>query len=146
MVKKTTAATIEREMAEERWCDKVDREAGEKLEALLALPLDDGFMSTGECFEPWSLFPCVYGSYSGDFDKCAIDALTELVEGKKRRSDLGAEMFREMLCNAHLCDYGTSPRVCFPTREFLELLPVLLEKWKAHSLAYWGQDVTLEKQ
>ena len=128
-------------MAEESWSERVDREAGEKLAALLALPLNDGCMSDGEYFDPWSLFPALYGTYCGSFDKSAIEVLTELAKGEWKRSDLGAEMFREMLCTAHLCDYGSSPRVCFPTREFRELLPAFIEKWKAYSLAHWGEPV-----
>jgi hypothetical protein len=122
----------------EGWYAKKEREAAEKLVAMLALPINDGYMSTGEYFDPWSLFPCVYGSYGGDFDRCAIDVLTEIKDKEKRRRDLGAEMFREMLCNASLCTYGTSPRVCFATMEFEPLLPDFIEKWKQHCLFQWA--------
>ena len=87
-------------------------------------------------FDPWEAFP-LYGSYSDDFDKCAIDVLQEIRIKKKNRDDLGAEMFREILCSADLCDYGTSPRVCFANKEFMEILDELIEKWKAYSAAWW---------
>lgn len=129
-------------MPEELWCQKAEREAVENLQALLALPLpEDEHDQHNGTFDPWRLFPCLYGSYSGDFDRCAIEVLTELVERKCVRDDLGAHMFREMLCTAHLCDYGTSPRVCFPTERFRPLVQTLLEKWKAYSLIVWGDDV-----
>jgi hypothetical protein len=129
-------------MTDELPCDKADREAAENLAALLALPFpEDGFDRHDGTFDPWCLFPSLYGSYSGEFDRCAIEVLTELSQSKWVRSDLGAEMFREMLCTASLCDYGTSPRVCFPTKDFRPLVPVLLEKWKAYSLIVWGEDV-----
>ncbi len=129
-------------LPEELWCQKVDREAAEELQAMLALPNDEqGYMSEGESFDPWDLFPLLYGSYCGSFVRCAIEVLSELKDGEKRRDDLGAEMFREMLCNKHLCDYGTSPRVCFPTSNFRPLLVPLIEKWKAYSLVKWRQDV-----
>lgn len=92
-----------------------------------------------DAFDPWEdLFPAIYGSYSSDFDECAIDVLKEVLSGKKVRDDLGAEMFREMLCRADLCGYGTSPRVCFPTGAFRPLLPVLIEKWTAYSAVAWA--------
>ena len=127
---------------EEPWYMKVEREAAEKVEALLKLPIDElQLMSTGESFDPWSLFPCLYGTYSSDFDKCAIEVLTELIEKEKNRRDLGAEMFREMLCTAYLCNYGSSPRVCFPTERFKPLIQPLIEKWRAYALVIWGLDV-----
>lgn len=123
---------------EELWCQKVEREAGEKLAALMSLPTPESQddLGTEETFDPWSLFP-LYGSYDGTFDKCALDVLCEIRDGNKVRQDLGAEMFREMMCNLHLCSYGTSPRACFPTQEFRELLPAFIAKWEAYSLIVW---------
>ena len=130
---------------EELWCDKVDREAGEKLAALLALPMpenSDMLGIEGE-FCPWELFPSLYGSYSSEFDELAIEVLCNIRDGWKpdQRNDLAAEMFREMLCTAHLCDYGTSPRSCSPTTRFGELLPALIEKWTAYSRLAWGDEM-----
>lgn len=129
-------------MPEELWYAKAEREAVEKLQTLLDLPLpaDEHDQHDGT-FDPWRLFPSLYGSYSGEFDRCAIEVLTELSQKEAVRDDLGAHMFREMLCTAYLCDYGTSPRVCFPTKDFRPLVPALLEKWKAYSLIVWGEDV-----
>jgi len=88
-------------------------------------------------FDPWEIFPCLHGSYDSRFDECAIDVLTEVMNFDRKREDLGADMFREMLCNLNLCDYGTSPRVCFPTTAFKEVLPELIEKWKQHAELAW---------
>lgn len=122
------------------------REAGEALAALMAKPMPATEYDIGSCaddgsdlfFAPWSMFPLIYGSYSGEFDQCAIAVLKELRDHTKVRSDLGAEMFREMLCNLDLCSYGTSPRVCFPNSEFEALLPELIAKWEAFSAIQWG--------
>lgn len=114
-------------------------EAAAKVAEMISRPVAERIDQI-ECdvnFDPWDLFP-LYGTYSGDFDECAIDVLEELRSGKKVRRDLGAEMFRELLCHAELCDYGTSPRVCFPTQEFKALLPDFIEKWKAFSAAHWA--------
>jgi len=93
---------------------------------------------TPDVFDPWDLFPCLYGSYSKDFDDMALDVLRDIRAGDVRRDDLASQMFREMLCTANLCDYGTSPRVCFATEQFKEVLPALIEKWEAYSLVSWG--------
>ena len=118
---------------------RIEREAAERLEALLARPLsDDNQTIDGDDFDPWDMFP-VYGCYSSDFDACALDVLREMQSKTKVRDDLGAEMFREMLCKVGLCSYGTSPRVCFPTSRFEKLLPALIEKWEAYSAMMWGR-------
>lgn len=123
-----------------------EREAGQRVAAALALPLPDSEHMIGVegFFDPWDLFPNLYGSYDGDFDKMAIEVLSDLLGGTHNRTDLAAYMLREMLCKASLCDYGSSPRVCFPSQEFRELLPKLIEKWRAYSLINWGEDVTID--
>lgn len=118
---------------------KKQDEAAARVRAIVALPMpeDDNVGVDGE-FDPWAVFPALYGSYSSDFDECAIEVLTQLLsDGRNMRHDLGAEMLREMLCTSHLCDYGTSPRACFPTTQFREMLPALIEKWQAYSNLAW---------
>lgn len=132
-------------MRQESWIDNRNRKAAEKVEALLQRPLPThpyGLDDVEDPFDPWDLFPCLYGTYSGEFDQCAIEILNELRMGQFHRDDLGAYMFREMLCTADLCTYGTSPRTCFPTTEFRPLVSRLMVKWKAYSLVRWeGEDV-----
>lgn len=116
-------------------------EACTKLSALLDLPSipgGDEMFSDGECFEPWAMFPCVYGSYSSDFDDIAITVLTNIRDGTFGDDDLACEMFREMLCKVGLCDYGTSPRVCFATERFSPLLPRLIERWAEYRELKWN--------
>lgn len=132
----------------ELWCHRVEREAAERLTAELAKPDEgeEGLQDHGVCFDPWSLFPAVYGTYGGEFDACAIQVLMELErqnagDWSGARSDLGARMFREMLCTAHFCDYGTSPRACFWSHRYADLLPQLRERWQAFSLRCWGEQV-----
>lgn len=109
------------------------------LTSILDLPPvePDGLYNEGECFDPWHLFPSLYGSYSSAFDDMAIEVLSDIQGGTHNRSDLASEMFREMLCTAGLCDYGTSPRVCFPTPEFAKLLPRLIARWKEYAQIMW---------
>lgn len=116
-----------------------EREAAAFLEALLARPSipDDGAYSDGECFDPWDLFPALYGSYSKAFDDMAIEVLSDIRDGTWNRTDLASEMFREMLCTCGLCDYGSSPRVCFAATAFKEMLPRLIERWREYSAIQW---------
>jgi len=120
--------------------DQIEAQANQRLGAALTLPSisDDGLYSDGECFDPWDLFPCVYGSYSSAFDNMAIDVLIDLRDGTFNRDDLASEMFREMLCVAGYCDYGTSPRTCFPTSVFGDSLPRLIQRWQEYSNIRWG--------
>lgn len=114
--------------------------AAKSVQSLLSLPLPvtredcgaDGF------FDPWNLFPFLYGSYSSDFDAVAIKVLENLRDEAFEDESLPHEMFREMLCTAALCDYGSSPRVCFATSEFKSLLPQLIEAWKTYSKVWWA--------
>lgn len=70
---------------------------------------------------------------------CFVGACDVTINGVRRRDDLGADIFREMLCVSDLCSYGTSPRVCFPTQPFKALLPALIEKWRAYAVLVWGE-------
>ena len=116
-----------------------EQKANDAVDALLALPPipGDGAYSDGECFDPWSLFPCLYGSYSSEFDDMAVAVLTDIRDRTHNRTDLAAEMFREMLCTAGYCDYGTSPRVCFASQGFKKSLPHLIERWQEYSRIKW---------
>jgi hypothetical protein len=106
------------------------------------LPTENWQRGTGEVFDPWAAFPCLYGSYSSDFDDMAILVLDNLLNkrwGPDHGEGLAHQMFREMLCTAGLCDYGTSPRGCFPDHStvFPEMLPLLLEKWRSYRSIQW---------
>ena len=124
---------------DELWCHKVEREAAERLAEMLALPdiPEDRCYSEGEAFDPWNLFPCLYGIYSSEFDDLAIDVLERIKSNRFEVEPLAHQMFREMLCTANLCTYGTSPRGCFPTSDFNPLLPVLIERWKRYRWVMW---------
>ena len=92
-----------------------------------------------EYFDPWDIFP-VYGNYSSEFDDVALTVLHNLLDGTTERENIAHEMFREMLCKMDLCDYGTSPRVCFPNTEFRKLLPEYINKWKEYYILQWGDN------
>lgn len=116
------------------------QEAAAKVRTILDRPMAEApDLQSCDDFDPWDVLPALFGSYASEFDDCAIDVLTELRDGEKRRDDLGAEMIREMLCTANLCDYGTSPRYCWPTADFEALLPELIEKWCVYRDWCWSE-------
>jgi len=119
--------------------DEQKKQSCDRLATLLALPPipADDMYSDGECFDPWDMFPALYGSYSSAFDDMAIAVLEDIHDATHKRDDLASEMFREMLCTAWLCDYGTSPRVCFASTEFAPLLPKLIERWREYATIKW---------
>ena len=132
-------------MSSELPCQRVEREAVERLVEIMSRPIpkDADHVGVEGMFDPWDIMDCVFGSYCSDFDKCAIEVLTEIQNqtDARNRRDLGARMFREMLCYLDLCDYGMSPRVCFATRGFREHLPRLITMWCEWSKIAWGRDV-----
>ena len=106
----------------------------------LTLPIcPDPQQMCDEYFDPWAAFPSLYGSYSSEFDDMAIEVLESIAGQEYRSEPLSHQMFREMLCTAGLCEYGTSPRTCFPDygTKFADILPVLIEKWNAYRAAAW---------
>lgn len=127
-----------------------EKEAAARVAELLERPIAaEPMVQSVEDFDPWDLFPCVYGSYSSDFDEAMLDVLTALnlaandnwdeAFAMQRKEGLAHRIFREMLCNAELCDYGTSPRSCFATTEFSPLLPRLIGRWKEYYAMKWGE-------
>ena len=124
------------------WIAQREKAAAEKVRSLLDLPMptDRHCLGAEGEFDPWQIFPAIYGSYCASFDRCAIEVLTEIQVNYRVREDLGADMLREMLCVSDLCNYGTSPRVCFPTTYFKPLIPELIEKWRTWAALSWGED------
>lgn len=118
--------------------------AGEKLAALMEKPMPESAedFGWGERFDPWEFFrDSLYGTYSGAFDTMALTVLGNLASGKVEGETLAHEMFREILCTSGLCDYGTSPRVCFPTSQFKALLPELIRRWEGYYRVMWNEEV-----
>lgn len=116
-----------------------------KEELAKPFPKEEWEKGTEDVFDPWNVFPCFYGSYSSEFDDMAILVLENIRDGKwgaDHGEGLAHEMFREVLCTSDLCDYGTSPRGCFPNwgSGFAELMPTLIEKWRDYRRLEWGED------
>ena len=128
----------EREMSD--WT-KHEKAASDKVKAAMdkGLPPDRDEIYSSQFFDPWrDVIGCMYGDYNSEFDDCALGVLRDLRDQRTAWIlDLSSEMFREVLCNLSLCSYGTSPRSCFPTESFAELLPSLIDMWQARSEMLW---------
>ena len=119
------------------------------LKEQLAKPINvDGepwLRGTDEVFDPLGDISLPIGSYSSAFDDMAILVLDNILNkrwGGDHGEELAHEMFREMLCTAGICDYGTSPRGCFPDWSvdgIEELLTTLLSKWREYAAAEWTE-------
>jgi hypothetical protein len=104
------------------------------------LPEDEHNQHIGT-FDPWGLFPGTVGSYSSEIDRRAIQCLINVRDRETSPSDFD-ELFRNMLCGQDYCDYGTSPRFCFPTMKCEPLWNTLINKWRAHYAVTWPESPT----
>lgn len=87
-------------------------------------------------FDPWFDLG-LYGSYSSAFDDLAIAVLTDMRDQTFIEQSLAGEIFRELLCVKDLCEYGTSPRCCWPRGSFRNALPTILQKLEALRAIRW---------
>lgn len=82
-------------------CKRAEREAAEKVEVALKLCDPESDHDHGDdVFDPWELFPAVYGSYDAAFDQMAIHVLEDVRDKTYHREDLAARILggRPMLC------------------------------------------------
>ena len=124
------------------WIGIKENAAADRVRDVLAKPMGlVGDIVTPADFNPWDIFPSLYGSYAREFDLMALRVLVEIWDGNPSNiaEDLASQMFREMLCTSDLCDYGSSPRVCFATQAFKTVLPQLIAKWQAYSDIQWSR-------
>lgn len=101
-------------------------------------PRSDGAYYGEDAFNPWNdLFDgFIFGSYSSDFDECAISVLENIRSRRFNVDTLAQNIIKEMLCSFGYCNYGSSPRVCFWDCDD-ELLELLIDKWKKFHEYYW---------
>ena len=88
-------------------------------------------------FDPWELFPAVYGGYSSDHGEAAIEALERLLKVKEflEPPSIGVELLLEMLCRQELGEYGTSPRYAwFPSDEPRDVM--IMKAWLERFIRY----------
>lgn len=97
----------------------------------------------GEYWDPWEALGLACLSYNSEIDENAI-AVLEGVQARQFNSDIAAatgmtqahvELFQGIFCSADWCEYGTSPRGCWPIDR--DGFPKLIEAWQAYFARHW---------
>jgi hypothetical protein len=100
----------------------------------------------GEYWDPWDALCNRCASYSGQVDQDAINVLKG-IRDKLYCSDIAAlygmseshvELLQCIFCSANWCEYGTSPRGCFPIDR--EGFPALIAAWEDFYRRHWKQE------
>lgn len=110
----------------------------------------------GPLWDPWEAIHIPSGGYSGQVDIDAIKILRAIRDGvlsgrsggeygnystkiakSTGLSDHHVELWQYIFCSAGWCDYGTSPRGCFPDLEID--FDGLIAAWESYYERHWGQ-------
>ena len=98
----------------------------------------------GEYWDPWEALGLRCLSYNSEIDQNAIDVLRGIGD-KLYNSDIAArtglpaqyvELLQSIFCGSDWCEYGTSPRGCFPMADDF---PALIAAWEAFYERRWGE-------
>lgn len=120
-----------------------ERECAARLRAALDKPLPKAWDDDGdEVFCPWvDILDGIIAPYNSEIDRVAIEVL-EAIGGRTNfdlldgPDGLAAEIIMHML-SVWLCDYGSSPRGCFPLIRDRSMWVELIDKWKAYAEVRW---------
>lgn len=97
----------------------------------------------GDYWDPWDALGIGCASYNSGIDQNAINVLCGIrdklfcddIAERYGMSALHVELFQSIFCSADWCEYGTSPRGCFP--EDREGFPALIAAWEAYFKRRW---------
>ena len=111
----------------------------------------------GEYWDPWDALGVRCGGYSSAIDDDALAVLKAIRDGAASRhsggeftnytTDIAAktgmsathvELWQYLFCSADWCDYGTSPRGCFPNYDID--FDALIAAWEAYYERRWKRD------
>lgn len=113
--------------------------------ASIILPNEDD--EHGDYWNPWVALGIGCGGYRGDGDQNALAVLrginvhlysTDIAERTGLASS-HVELLQEIFCSANWCEYGTSPRGCWPIDR--EGFPLLIEAWEQYYERHWSEPV-----
>ena len=102
----------------------------------------------GDYWDPWDALGLPCCSYNSEIDEQAIAVLqgiadkmfnTDIAE-KTGMSPAHVELWQGIFCSRDWCEYGTSPRGCFPNygSEF-EDIGRIIASWKAYYQRHWNE-------
>lgn len=102
-----------------------------------------------EYYNPWNAMGVHCGGYGGDVDWDIIRVL-RIIGGPRESSRYNLDIAKEtglapnhveliqyLLCSADWCDYGTSPRGCFPN--YGNDFAALIAAWEGYYVHHWGE-------
>lgn len=101
----------------------------------------------GEYWEPWDALGLQCVSYNSEIDRGAIAVLRgikgrlycDAIAEKTGMAPAHVELLQSIFCSANWCEYGTSPRGCWPIdRDYFHLL---IGAWEAYYERKWGEPV-----
>ena len=101
----------------------------------------------GSYWDPWESLGLRCCSYNAVIDIAAIRVLESVQAGQFGTDIAGidpvlVELLKSIFCSHNWCEYGTSPRGCFPMdREGFHLL---IDGWKAYYGRKWQEDYVHE--
>jgi hypothetical protein len=101
----------------------------------------------GDYWDPWEALGLPCCSYNSKIDQAAIDVLrlvagpefiycTDIAE-QTGHSPVLVEMFQGIFSSANWCEYGTSPRGCWPIDR--NGFHKIVEAWEAYFERRWGE-------
>jgi hypothetical protein len=102
----------------------------------------------GDYWDPWEALGVRCASYNSEIDLNAIAVLRGIADGLYN-SDIAertgltpahVELFQALFCGADWCEYGTSPRGCFPL--YRDDFPRLIEAWENYYRRHWDEEPT----
>lgn len=111
----------------------------------------------GPYWDPWEVIAIPAGGYNSSVDLDAIYVLRAIRDGvasgksgddyknyvtdiSKRigMSESHVELWQYIFCSADWCDYGTSPRGCFPAHGLQ--FDALITAWEAYYVRRWKEE------
>lgn len=99
----------------------------------------------GPYWDPWEAIEIHCGGYNSEVDADAIAVLKAIRNGgyvshiakETGLSEAHVELWQYIFCSADWCDYGTSPRGCFPMPGID--FPALIAAWETYYERSWGE-------
>lgn len=111
-----------------------------KVAEIIAPNEEDG---RGEFWDPWTALGISCASYNSEIDAEAIKVLRGIaalkyctvIATESGMSPSHVELLQSIFCSAGWCDYGTSPRGCWPIDR--EGFPALIAAWEVYYQRQW---------
>lgn len=100
----------------------------------------------GDYWDPWEALGLDCMSYNSEIDTAAINVLKGIASEKRYTTDIASkykidpllvEFLQSIFSGSNWCEYGTSPRGCWPIdRDGFHLI---IEAWEAYYERHWGE-------